>query len=81
MDKAIHAEYMIRLDRRKRLRLRGAKYSYYLIKEYDNGCILLEPRELVKPQQISDETRKAMDDSIQNFRRGKVSAPIELSKL
>ena len=35
MDKAIHAEYMTCLDSRKRLRLRGAKYSYYIVKEFD----------------------------------------------
>ena len=30
---------------KKELRLRGAAYQYYNVKEYGNGCIILEPRE------------------------------------
>ena len=78
MDVAAHVNYMAHLDAKKRLTIRGAKYSYYQVK--DNGCILLEPRELIKPKRISAKTLKMMDDSIKNFHQCKVSAPIELSE-
>ena len=80
MDVAAHVNYMAHLDAKTRLTIRGAKYSYYQVKEYDNGCILLEPRELIKPKRISAKTLKMMDDSIKNFRQCKVSAPIDLSE-
>lgn len=80
MDAVVHVDYVAHLDAKKRLTIRGAKYSYYQVKEYDNGCILLEPRELIKPKRISAKTLKMMDDSIQNFHQGKVSAPIDLSE-
>ena len=31
-------------DSKKRVTLRGAKYQYYNVREYENGCIMLEPR-------------------------------------
>lgn len=80
MDAAVYVDYMAHLDAKKRLTIRGAKYSYYQVKEYENGCILLEPRELVKPKQISAKTLKTMDDSIRNFHQGNVSAPVDLSE-
>lgn len=72
MDVAAHVNYMAHLD--------AKKHSYYQVKEYDNGCILLEPRKLIKPKRISAKTLKMMDDSIKNFHQCKVSAPIDLSE-
>ncbi len=40
------------LDNKKRITLRGATYQYYNVKEYGNGCIILEPRELTVPESI-----------------------------
>ena len=39
-------DYLVHLDNKKRVTLRGANYKYYQVKEYENGCILLEPREV-----------------------------------
>ena len=39
----------------------------------------MEHRELVKSKDISDKGLKAMDESVANFKKGKVSAPIDLS--
>ena len=39
-------DYVAHLDNKKRITLRGAAYQYYNVKEYGNGCIILEPREL-----------------------------------
>ena len=49
MEAAIRTNYNAHLDAKKRLTLRGASHEYYNVKEYDNGFILLEPRELVVP--------------------------------
>ena len=43
-------EYVAHLDNKKRITLRGAAYQYYNVKEYGNGCIILEPRELTVPE-------------------------------
>lgn len=72
-------DYDVHLDSKKRVTLRGARYQYYNVREYENGCIMLEPRELITPDRISARTLKEMDQSIQNFKLGKVSEPIDLS--
>ena len=38
-------DYVAHLDNKKRITLRGAAYQYYNVKEYGNGCIILEPRQ------------------------------------
>ena len=49
------------------------------MKEYDNGCIMLEPRELTVPDSISARTLEDMDRAISNFKLGEVSPAIDLS--
>lgn len=72
-------DYTVHIDSKKRITLRGAMYQYYNVKEYDNGCIILEPRELKVPDSISVKTLEDMDKSIQNFKTGNVSEAIDLS--
>lgn len=72
-------DYTVHIDSKKRVTLRGALYQYYNVKEYDNGCIMLEPRELTVPDSISAKTLEDMDRAIQNFNMGKVSETIDLS--
>ena len=72
-------DYTVHIDSKKRVTLRGAAYQYYNVKEYDNGCILLEPRELVTPDTISAKTLKEMDEAVRNFKKNTVSQPIDLS--
>ena len=66
---------------RKRITLRGATYHYYNVKEYGNGCIILEPRELSVPKSISARTLADMDHAVSNFKCGDVSTTIGLSDL
>ena len=54
-------DYTVHIDSKKRITLRGALYQYYNVKEYENGCIMLEPRELTVPDGISANTLKDMD--------------------
>ena len=72
-------DYTAHVDSKKRVTIRGALYSFYNVKEYKNGCVLLEPRVLVAPESISAKTLKQMDKSIENFKLGKVSEEIDLS--
>jgi hypothetical protein len=72
-------DYTVHIDNKKRVTLRGALYQYYNVREFPNGCIILEPRELTVPDTISGRTLKDMDSAIENFNMNKVSAPIDLS--
>ena len=80
MEAAIKTNYNAHLDSKRRLTLRGASHEYYNVKEYDNGFILLEPRELVGPSEISANTLKMMDESVKNMTAGNVSEAIDLSE-
>jgi hypothetical protein len=72
-------DYTVHIDSKKRITLRGALYQYYNVREFRNGCIMLEPRELTVPDTISSSTLEDMDHAIENFKMNKVSAPIDLS--
>ena len=72
-------DYTVHIDSKKRITLRGALFQYYNVKEYDNGCIMLEPRELTVPESISARTLEDMDRAIRNFKMGEVSPVVDLS--
>ncbi|MDO4962219.1 MAG: hypothetical protein Q4E57_10305 [Eubacteriales bacterium] len=72
-------DYTVHIDSKKRVTLRGALYQYYNVREYENGCIMLEPRELTIPDSISARTLADMDKAISNFKAGNVSSAIDLS--
>ena len=72
-------DYTVHIDSKKRITLRGALFQYYNVKEYDNGCIVLEPRELTVPESISARTLEDMDRAISNFKMGEVSPTVDLS--
>ena len=71
-------EYDARIDVKKRVTLRGARYAHYHVQEYSDGRIMLE-RELVAPFKVSKKTLATMDQSMKNLKKGKVSKPINLS--
>lgn len=71
--------YDVHIDSKKRITLRGAKYEYYNVREFENGCIMLEPRELIVPEGLSARTLEVMDQSIKNFKLGNISEPVDLS--
>lgn len=70
--------YDAKMDSKKRVTLRGAKYEYYNVQEMNDGSILLSPRVLVSPFEISAQTLETMDRSMENYKAGKVSKPIKL---
>ena len=80
MTQIIEKEYDTKVDSKKRITVKGTQYNYYHVKQYKDGHIELNPRILVKPIIISKNTLKGMDKSIMNFKKGKTSKPIKLSK-
>jgi len=72
-------EYEARIDMKKRVTLRGAQYDNYHVLEYSDGRIVLEPRELVAPFELSRNTLAMMDTAIANVMKGKTSDPVDLS--
>ena len=80
LEVLIMKDYVAYLDnKKKRITLRGATYQYYNVKEYGNGFIILEPRELSVSKSISSRTLADMDRAVSNFKRGDVSSAIDLS--
>ena len=71
--------YDAKIDSKKRISIRNAQYDYYHVEEYPDGRILLEPRELTKPFEVSQNTLAMMDESMKNFKKGKAGDPIDLS--
>ena len=72
-------EYDTRLDTKRRLTLRGADFEYYHVIVMENGTILLEPRELTTPFQVSTKTLTMMDEAVNYMKNGMVSEAIDLS--
>lgn len=71
--------YDAKIDSKKRITLRNAIYEYFHVEEYEDGRILLEPRVLTKPFEISENSLKMMDSSIANLKNGNVSDALDLT--
>ena len=69
--------YDAKIDSKKRITLRNAKYEYYHVEEFDDGRIVLEPRELVSPFQISEKSLTMMDQAMDNLKKGIVSKEVD----
>jgi hypothetical protein len=72
-------EYDAKIDIKHRLTLRGARFNHYHVQEFDDGRIVLEPRELVSPFEISARTLASIDASMKNLKAGNVGPAIDLS--
>jgi len=69
----------IAADAKNRISLRGAKSKYFHVKALSNGCYVLEPRMLVSPDAIPARTLRMLESSVARLKKGKASAPIDLS--
>ena len=72
-------EYDAKIDIKRRITLRGASYDYYHVIEFPNGKIELQPRVLVEPFEIAEDTLRMVDGSMANLKKGQASEPIDLS--
>ena len=79
MQAAAVRSYNAKVDSKKRITLRNTIYEYFHIEEYEDGKIVLEPQELTKPFQISQNSLSMLDSSVDNFKTGNVSEPLNLS--
>ncbi len=77
---AVSRTYDAKVDSKRRITLRSARFEYYHVKEYPDGSILLEPRELAVPFSVSENTLAMMDASVNSMKSGAVSEPIDLSE-
>ena len=73
-------EYDAKLDAKKRLTLREAGYEYYHVSVLPDQRIVLEPRVLTSPFEVSANTLKMMDRSVDNMKKGIVSSALDLSE-
>jgi hypothetical protein len=76
---AVAARYDVAADAKNRISLRGAKTKYFHVQALTNGCYVLAPRVLVSPEALSPRTLRMMGAAVANLKRGKVSAPIDLT--
>ena len=79
MEAAIR-EYDAKLDSKKRLTLRDAGYEYYHVSVLPDHRIVLEPRVLTSPFEVSANTLRMMDSSVENMKKGSVSPALDLSE-
>lgn len=77
---AVAKQYDTKIDSKNRFTIRGSKFDYYHVTEFNDGHIELVPRVLVDPTVISRNTLNMMDKSVENLKNGKVSVPIDFSK-
>ena len=76
MDKIINS-YNCKVDSKNRITLRKSRFDYYSVQEFEDGKIVLEPRVLVSPFEVSKKTLNMMDKSVKNIKKNKVSNPIK----
>lgn len=74
-------EYDTKVDSRRRVTLRGAVFEHYHVTEYEDGRVLLEPRELVPPPSISRRALEMVDASMVSLRGGDVGPPVDPNDL
>ena len=79
MDIAIR-EYDAKVDSKKRLTLRESPFEYYHVEHFTDGRIILQPRQLVEPLRVSENTLEMMDKSMENVKKGKAGKAVDLSK-
>ncbi len=77
---AIIKQYDAKLDNKKRFTIRGTKYDFYHVQEFIDGTLVLKPRILVGPDELSKNTLRMMDKSIDNFKKGNASKPVDIDR-
>lgn len=73
-------EKEIKLDSKKRATLSGAEYEHYHMVVYDNGTIVLEPRMMVAPPELSENTLSMIDRSMASVKQGVAGDSIDFSR-
>lgn len=74
-------KYEAKLDSKKRITIRSPRTEYYFVSEQEDGTVILSPRVLIHPDEISKKSLEMLDESIQNLKDGKVSESVNLDEL
>ena len=74
-------EYDLKADSKRRVTLRSSEYTYYHAREFEDGRILLEPRELRPPEFLSARTLAQMDEAIRRVEAGEVGDEFDLDEV
>jgi hypothetical protein len=77
----VRREYEVKADSKRRVTLRSSEYTYYHAWEFEDGRILLEPRELRAPATLSHTTLGHMDEAIRRMNAGEVGDEFDLSEV
>jgi hypothetical protein len=77
---AVIREYDAKLDSKKRLTLREVGDEYYHVSVLPDQRIVLEPRVLTTPFEVSENSLKMMDSGVEKMKKGKVSPALDLSE-
>lgn len=77
---AVARQYDTKVDSKNRFTIRGSKFDYYHVTEFNDGHIELVPRVLVDPTVISRNTLNMMDKSVENLKNGNASDLVDFSK-
>jgi hypothetical protein len=74
-------EYDAKTDNRHRITLPKTGFAHYHLSQFEDGRIVLEPRELVPPPAISARTLRMMDRAMSNMDAGEVWGPVDPADL
>lgn len=74
-------EYDAKTDSRSRITLPKTRYEHYHLVQFEDGRILLEPRELVTPPGISSRPLRMMDLAVERMEAGEVAGPVDPADL
>jgi DNA-binding transcriptional regulator/RsmH inhibitor MraZ len=80
MSSTVLKEYTAKLDSKRRLTIRGSKFDHYKVLVHKNGQIVLKPQLVVDVEAMPSKTLKMIEQSMENFKNGKVYGPIDIEK-
>lgn len=74
-------EYDLKADSKRRVTLRSSEYTYWHAVEFDDGRVMLEPRELRAPETISKRVLAHMDEAMRQMDEGNVGDEFDLNEV
>lgn len=80
MKSGVVKEYTTKIDSKNRITIRDAQFVNYKVSVYDDGRVLLNPRVLIDPNEISEKSLKMLDKSVKNFKEDRASKQIKIDE-
>ena len=73
-------EYTTKIDAKNRITIRDAQFVNYKVSVFDDGSVMLNPRVLIDPNEISEKSLKMLEKSVKSFQKGKTSKQIKINE-